>query len=98
MLYTIESSGNLYAVNPADGSWKQVGDSGAWKDTIAGVGMGGKLYTIESGGSLYETDPQTGRWNQLGNSEFENTKFLFAASGNLYTIESSGNLYKVQVK
>jgi hypothetical protein len=94
-LYTIESSGSLYQVKPASGSWKQLGPAGAWKATIAGTILDGKLFTIESSGALYVTNLETGTWKQIGTSEFHGTLHLFAAGSDLYTIESSGSLYHV---
>jgi hypothetical protein len=77
------------------GTWKAVGKAGDWKQTIAGVGLNGKLYTIESSGSLYVTDPSTGTWKALGKPDFAQTAFITAAAGKLFTIEKSGTLFSV---
>jgi hypothetical protein len=95
-LYTIETDGSLYRVSPADGSWQRVGPAGAWKGTLAGAVLNGRLYTAESDGGLYETDLDTGEWKRLGKKEFGNTTFLFAAGGWLSTIEADGSLYRVE--
>ncbi|HVS34860.1 MAG TPA: hypothetical protein VMS17_04710, partial [Gemmataceae bacterium] len=90
--------GSLYKVDPTDGSWKQLGEGGAWKETLAGVVLKGKLYTTETNGGFYETDLGDGKWVQLGNAEFGDTLFMFAAGEDVYTIEKSGSLYRVHVK
>jgi len=77
------------------GSWERVGEAGAWKPTIVGAVLKGKLYTVETNGGLWETDLGTGTWKQLGKAEFGSTRFLLAAGNNLYTIETDGNLYRV---
>jgi sugar lactone lactonase YvrE len=78
------------------GAWEQVGPAGAWKDTLAGTILNGRLYTVESSGALYVTNLRTGKWKQLGQAEFADTTFLFAAGGKLYTIEKDGSLYRVE--
>ena len=97
-LYEIDRAGSLYAVEPNDGGRRRLGEVGAWKDTIAGVVLNGKLYTTETNGGLYETNLDNGAWTQLGQAEFGDTTFMFAADDHVYTIEKSGSLYRVQVK
>jgi hypothetical protein len=80
----------------SQGAFKStVGAAGGWANTIAGVGMKGKIYTVESGGALYATDPATGSWKQLGKPDFANTAFIFDAGGKLCTIEKDGSMYLV---
>ena len=77
-----------------DGSWRGVGQSGAWRNTIVGATLNGRIYTVERGGTLYETNPATGAWKQIGKPEFAKTDYMFGTGDSLYTIES-GNLYRV---
>ena len=63
----------LSDVQAMPGSWKQVGQSGAWHRTTAATGLQGKLYTTESNGGLYATDVTTGHWKQIGKQDFVNT-------------------------
>jgi predicted secreted protein len=93
-LYTIEKDGSLYAVSPLDGSWKRLGQQGAWKATVAGVGMGGKLYTVETSGVLYVTDLSSGAWSQVG-SGFSGTRYVLSAEGRLSVIDGAGSLFLV---
>jgi hypothetical protein len=97
-LYTIEKDGSLYRVNPKDGCWVQVGPPGAWRPTIAGTILNGRLYTAENNGGLYVTDLATGAWQQLAKAKFGFTARMFAANGCLYTIETDGSLYRVSVR
>jgi hypothetical protein len=93
--------GDLYllgvALNQAGipGGWAGVGEGGAWKDTLAGAVLKGKLYSTESNGALYVTNLANGKWQPLGKAEFGDTTFMFAGPDKLYTIEKSGNLYRV---
>ena len=77
------------------GSWKQVGQSGAWHRTTAATGLQGKLYTTESNGGLYATDVTTGHWKQIGKQDFVNTRFLIGIGNMLYSIERSGTLLRI---
>jgi hypothetical protein len=79
----------------AMGAWQQVGAEGAWKATIAGTILRGKLYSAERNGGLYMTDLESGKWQPIGKAEFAETKFLVSAGPSLYTIETSGTLYRV---
>ncbi|HVS34859.1 MAG TPA: hypothetical protein VMS17_04705 [Gemmataceae bacterium] len=97
-IFTIENDGSLYKVDPSDGSWVQLGDAGAWKATLGGAVLKGRLYSTESNGGFYETNLENGKWVQLGKPDFGNTVFMFAAGENVYTIESDGSLYRVFVK
>ena len=97
-LCTIENDGSLYNVDPKDGSWGRLGDEGAWKGTLAGVVLKGRLYTTEDNGGFYDTNTENGVWKQLGKPDFGGTTFMFAAGDNVYTIEKDGSLYRVFVK
>lgn len=93
-LYTLEADGSLYQVNPANGSWRRIGESGAWPDAIAGTGMGSRLYLVGEDGSLVEVTPTTAASRQISPAGMQETRFLFAAAGALYSIEQSGDLYR----
>lgn len=94
-LASIEKNGTLYLIDPATGAWKQSGPAGGWANTIAGTMLDGTLYTVESAGALYASDPAAGTWRKVGQSDFADTKFLFAAGGSLASIETSGTLYLI---
>lgn len=94
-LFTIETDGSLYKINPSDGTWSRVGKPGVWKNTIAGIFIGGRLFTIESSGALYGTNPVSGAWVQIGKAEFANTRSVFRANETLFTLETDGSLYRV---
>ena len=79
----------------AAGGWAQVGPDAAWKATIAGTILQGRMYTVESDGTLYATNLKTGAWEPLGKPVFRNTRFMLAEGTELYTVESTGNLYHV---
>jgi hypothetical protein len=79
----------------AMGAWEQVGPKSAWKGTIAGAILGGRLYSAEKNGGLYVTDLKSGKWQAIGKPEFANTKFMVSVGPNLFTIETSGTLYRV---
>ncbi|HWA97086.1 MAG TPA: hypothetical protein VG713_01275, partial [Pirellulales bacterium] len=96
-LYTIETSGSLYQVNPVNGSWRQIGEPAAWLGVIAAAALDGSFYTAESNGYLYQTNPETGERAHLGGPVFGDTTLMVAAAGALYTIENSGSLYRIDV-
>lgn len=93
-LYTLEADGSLYGVNPANGSWRRIGTSGAWLGAIAGTGMGDRLYLVREDGGLTEVAPMTGVSRQLLPAGLEDTRYLFAVAGALYSIERNGDLYR----
>jgi hypothetical protein len=97
-LYTLETDGSLYRVNPDDGGRARVGPPAAWKLTRAGAVVGGRLYTAEGDGTLQETDPGAGTRQQVGGADFGNTAFMFPVGQDLYTIETDGSLYHVFIK
>jgi hypothetical protein len=94
-LHTISWDGNLYAINPADGTWDPAAALGAWERTIATAMLKGRLYTVETTGWLYETNLTTGRYRSVGKPEFGRTKFLLALGDALYSIEQDGSLYAI---
>lgn len=94
-LYTIETSGDLFHVNPVAGSWNRVGKQGDWKDTVAGTIFNDLLFTVDASGALYGTDLETAEWEQVGGENFSNTALMFAADRSLYTIEKNGDLFRV---
>jgi hypothetical protein len=80
----------------SQGAFKRpIGAAEGWANTIAAVGMKGKIYTVESGGALTITDPATGSWKLLGKPDFANTAFIFDAGGKLCTIEKDGSMYLI---
>lgn len=85
-----------WTLNSQSAFKRPIGTAGGWANTIAAVGMKGKIYTVESGGALYATDPSTGSWKQLGKPDFANTAFMFDAGGKLCTIEKDGSMYLVE--
>jgi hypothetical protein len=94
-LYTVETDGSLFRVNPSDGTWSRVGPAGAWRSIRAGAVVAGRLYTAETDGTLQETDLNTGVRTQLGGPDFGNTAFMAAVGNDLYTIETDGSLFRV---
>lgn len=96
-LWTIESSGTLYQVNPDDGRWLQVGTERGWQAVLAGAIHKGRLYTAEKDGTLQATNLVSGGRQQVGKAEFGNTVALLAAGDHLCTIETDGSCYRVDV-
>jgi len=82
-LYSIEKSGTLYEIDPTDGSWKQLGGAGAWKNTMAGIVMNNLLYSVSLGGALYVTNLTAGGSLKLGKDDLGATVFMTAGSTNL---------------
>ena len=97
-LYTIETTGNLFRIDPANGTWAQIGPAGAWKTTVGGAILGGRLYTAQSDGHLFCTNLRNGNRRNVGHADFGETRFMFPVGAELFTIESSGNLFRVEAK
>jgi hypothetical protein len=97
-LFSIETDGSLYHINPANGTWGRIGAAEVWEGTRAGVILKGRLFTVEANGHLYVTDLGTGKWKPIGKPEFGDTVHMFAGKGRVYTIEKSGSLYGVSVQ
>lgn len=92
-LYTVESSGSLYATDPANGAWTRLGNPD-FANTAFLFGVGGSLVSIETDGTLYLIQPRDGSWKQSGPSGgWANTVAGAALGTTLYTIEKSGALY-----
>jgi hypothetical protein len=97
-LFTIETNGNFFRVNPNDGGWAQIGSAGAWKRARAGAVFGNRLFTAETDGTLQATDLANGARRKIGHPEFGNTTFMFATSEALCTIETDGSLFHVNTQ
>ena len=92
-LYTVESSGALYATAPETGAWQKIGKPD-FANTIFLLAGKGKLIAIEKNGSLYLVDPEDGSRRQSGKAgDWANTIAAAVLDGTLYTVESSGALY-----
>ena len=96
-LVRLGKDGSLYRIHPPTGSQTRVGGEGAWKNTVAGAVIGGRLYTVEGGGGLYVTDPQSGEWKAVEGADFSGTAFAAAVGDRLYTIDGNGNLFVADV-
>jgi hypothetical protein len=94
-LYTVETDGTLYRVNPDDGSRAGVGPAGACKGARAGAVLKGRLYTAEADGTLRETNLATGARKKVGKADFGRTASVFAAGDGLCALDTDGNLYRV---
>ncbi|MGD9781294.1 MAG: hypothetical protein AB7V14_03975 [Kiritimatiellia bacterium] len=92
-LYTVEASGKLFATDPADGSWDQIGGAD-FANTAFLFAAGEKLASIEKDGSLYLIDPADASWKPSGPANgWANTIAGAMLDGTLYTVESGGALY-----
>jgi hypothetical protein len=92
-IYTAESSGALYATEPATGAWKQIGkkDFANTRFLFAAIG---KLFSIEKDGSLYAISPVDGSWHGVGKAgSWAGTIAGVALNNKIYTVEASGALY-----
>ena len=96
-LYTIEKDGSLFEINSANGSWKLLGTKGEYINTIACVGLNGKIYSIDNAGALYVTY-NDGSWEQIGKNDFVNTRRIIAVGKNLVSLEKDGSLYLINVE
>lgn len=90
-LYIVDG-GNLYEVNPGDGSRRLVGKDD-WRDTSA-IGAAGGLLYIVCGNQLYEVDPTTGARRTLGKPEWTNAAAIVTAGDKLFIV-SGGQLHRV---
>src|SRR6187200_3760397 len=75
------------------GTWRQVGESGIWNNTVFVSSTDGVLYTIEKSGALYKTDPTTAAYTLIS-SQYGKTAGLVAGDKNIFTIETDGSLYR----
>ncbi len=94
-LYSIDTNGNLWETSQADGSTKQIGGAGAWKQAITATNLWGKLYTAESDGSLYVTELSTGSRTMLSATGYGQTKMMLSASGKVYVIDTTGTMVEL---
>lgn len=94
-LYGFDTNGNCQEISQADGSTKQIGTAGAWKQVIAGANLWGKLYTAESDGSLYVTELSTGVRTKLAATGYEKTKMMLASGGKIYLIDTAGTMIEL---
>jgi hypothetical protein len=93
LIYTVESSGALYATDPAGDSWKQFGKND-FANILFMFAGDNKLFSIEKDGSLYAINPADGSWKQLGSAgAWSNTIAGVWLAGRIYTVEKSGALY-----
>lgn len=95
VLALVLATGVLQQAQAGVGDRIRIGQAGDWRGTVAAVTVNNRLYSIETSGALYVTDLSNGTWKKLGNSDFANTRFLFAVGQYLYTIETSGSLYRI---
>ena len=92
-LYTVEAGGKLYATDPADGSWAQLGGAD-FANTAFLFAAGEALVSIEKDGTLYLIDPADGTWRRSGPAAgWANTIAGATLDDTLYTVESGGALY-----
>ncbi|TAK18691.1 MAG: hypothetical protein EPO40_36440 [Myxococcaceae bacterium] len=93
-LFTVESSGKLYATSARTGGWDEVG-SGYNTQHLAIDGD--HLYAIEADGTLYRVEAETGAWSQLGKKgDWKGTTAAVAIDGYLYTV-SDNTLYETDL-
>jgi hypothetical protein len=93
LIYTVESSGALYATDPSTGSWKQFGKND-FASTVFMFAGDNQLFSIEKDGSLYAINPTDGSWKPIGKAgDWRGTIAGVGLAGRIYTVESSGALY-----
>ena len=92
-LYTVESSGSLYATDPASGTWSALGKP-EFGNTAFLFATADALVSIEKDGSLYLIQPGDGSWKQSGpGAGWANTLAGAVLNGTLFTAEAGGALY-----
>jgi len=73
-------------------TWKQIGPTGAYRNTLGINGMNGRFYSIENDGTLYVSD-LSGAWKQIGKSgDYAGTTMLLAMGSRFYNIQR-GTMY-----
>lgn len=97
-LWTIESDGTLYRINPKSGAWSQLGAAAAWVRMRAGTLLKGRLFTAETDGSLQSTNLSNGARTSVDNSGFGHAAALLASGDDLWMIDTDGDLYRVNPK
>ena len=76
------------------GEWEQVGAAAAWRATVAGAVLNGRLYTVEKKG-LWETDLATGARKAVGKPGLGAVQLLFAAGDRLGAVNKAGDLFRI---
>src|SRR5258706_774726 len=93
-IWSVEADGSLYKTDPANGTFTQVGDKGAFQHLKLIEGMDHLLWTVE-GDTLYKSDPATGKWERSGEGGgLARTIAMVGLNGILYSIEPDGSLWK----
>jgi hemin uptake protein HemP len=94
LLYTVESSGKLYATSGRTGGWDEIGGG---YNTQHLAFDGEHLYAIEADGSLYRVATESGEWTMIGKKgDWKGTTAAVAMKGNLYTV-SDYTLYETNL-
>ncbi|WP_316820859.1 hypothetical protein [Pedobacter gandavensis] len=90
----IVQAGNLHKVNPLNGDWVLIGETGIWNGTdVAASSSNGFIYIIQNS-RLHKVDPISGDFSILGNPEWGGTEAMVAYNGYLYVVQNS-TLHKV---
>jgi hypothetical protein len=90
-LYSVESTGELFATNLQTGEWRQIG-APDFANTRFMFAAGGKLYTIETSGSMYRVNPADGTWAPLGERRPSLPIAGAVLNDMLYVVERDGAL------
>lgn len=97
-LYSFETDGSMYRIDPSTGSWQRIGARGTWKAKRLAVAVGDAIFAIENAdGRLWKIDVGTGAYAALGTADFSRTNRLISAGAVLYAIDDDGSLYRVAV-
>jgi hypothetical protein len=95
-LIAVEESGDVFAVRPEDGAYRNIGNPSQWGTIVTATCDGPLVYVNMSNGGLYGLDTTSGRWFQVGTSMGWNS-FALASSGSLlFSLERNGTLFVVQ--
>ncbi len=87
-LYTIETSGQLYVTDLADGAWREVGEAD-FPDAASLLHDGTDLYVLDTDGDVQRVDPATGAAETIA-TDLGSVAAL--ADGRLYTLDAKGTL------
>ncbi len=91
-LYTVESSGALYATVPETGAWKKIGNPD-FGNTTRLFALQDQLVSLEKDGTLYLINPTDGAWRACGKAgDWKGTMVGAACNGKLYTVAADGDL------
>ncbi len=100
-IFATDSVGNLYTVDPTDGSTQEIGQMSTVMFDIA-FGADGTLYGIDANNTLYTIDPTTAAVTSIGRINVNDTLnslavgpdgSLYAAGQSLYRIDLSAGMY-----